>query len=184
MVKKKIPKAVREQLWIQDVGTVFAHECLIHWCHNKMTAYDFHTAHNIPESKGGVSTPYNLLPLCARCNQSMGCNYTITEWNDKYKEGDARGSQHPKLRLWKAQEEQKQTQIISTMRHLITERDLDTLTPRIIRRVLTRKYGDVFGDKDKREWIRDQCDIILNEDVYNETFSPRGTKINAHVTTG
>jgi HNH endonuclease len=79
--KKKIPKAIREAVWINYNGHTFDAKCNVQWCPNRITAYDFTVGHNIPESKGGATTVENLVPICSRCNQSMGNFYTITEWN-------------------------------------------------------------------------------------------------------
>jgi len=82
--KKRVPKAIREAVWIKHVGRRFDHKCLTHWCPNKMTVFDFQTSHNIPESKGGSMELDNLYPLCGRCNQSMGNKYTYDEWHDLF----------------------------------------------------------------------------------------------------
>ena len=79
--KKPIPTALREAVWITKCGRVFEHKCNVHWCPNIMTAYDFQAGHNIPESKGGPTNMDNLIPICGRCNNSMGDRYTIDEWN-------------------------------------------------------------------------------------------------------
>ncbi len=80
--KKKAPirKALREQVWIQKVGKVFDAKCSTPWCENSMNVFDFHCGHNIPESQGGPTNVENLIPLCSRCNLSMGDSYTIQEW--------------------------------------------------------------------------------------------------------
>ncbi len=78
--KDTIPRALREQVWIQNIGQEFEHKCTIDWCQNKMNVFDYHVGHNIPESKGGKTNIKNLKPICARCNLSMGNRYTITEW--------------------------------------------------------------------------------------------------------
>lgn len=78
--KKKIPKAIREQVWLYYFGRCFRHKCFVNWCKNKVTVFDFHVGHNIPESKGGKLTIRNLRPICSRCNLSMNSNYTITQW--------------------------------------------------------------------------------------------------------
>lgn len=83
-MKDKIPKALREQVWIRHCGTTFEHKCMTRWCQNKMTVFDFHVGHNIPESRGGPTILNNLVPLCSRCNTSMGNQYTIDEWNKMY----------------------------------------------------------------------------------------------------
>lgn len=78
--KQKIPKALREQVWLTNFGKKFEHKCFIPWCTNKINVFDYHVGHNIPESKGGQLCLENLKPICSRCNLSMGYQYTITEW--------------------------------------------------------------------------------------------------------
>lgn len=84
--KEKIPRALHEAVWVTYAGRVFEQKCLIPWCPNIMTVFDYQTGHNIPESKGGHATLENLRPICSRCNQSMGNKFTIQEWSDKYHE--------------------------------------------------------------------------------------------------
>jgi 5-methylcytosine-specific restriction endonuclease McrA len=78
--KANIPKALREQVWLKYIGSKFESKCLIPWCENRMTTFDFHVAHNVPESSGGKLDITNLRPLCSRCNLSMGNKYTISQW--------------------------------------------------------------------------------------------------------
>lgn len=83
MVKKaNIPRALREQVWITYVGKAYEYKCLIPWCQNIMSVFDFHVGHNVPESHGGTLDINNLRPICARCNLSMSNKYSITEWAD------------------------------------------------------------------------------------------------------
>jgi 5-methylcytosine-specific restriction endonuclease McrA len=79
--KANIPRALREQVWIQNAGKNFEHKCLVEWCQNIMNVFDFHVGHNIPESQGGATNIKNLKPICARCNLSMGNQYSIEEWS-------------------------------------------------------------------------------------------------------
>ena len=79
--KKNIPKAIREQVWIQSFGKIFEHKCYISWCNNEINVFDFHVGHDKPESEGGTLDVSNLKPICARCNLSMSNNYTIKQWN-------------------------------------------------------------------------------------------------------
>jgi 5-methylcytosine-specific restriction endonuclease McrA len=79
--KAPIPKALREQVWIRHMSRKFEGRCRVRWCSNIITVFDFQCGHNIPESKGGPTTIENLVPICARCNVSMGSSYTIDEWN-------------------------------------------------------------------------------------------------------
>ena len=78
--KGKIPKALREALWLKFSGKEFETKCQTTWCPNRITAYDFQAGHNVPESKGGATTLDNLVPICSRCNLSMGSQYTFSEW--------------------------------------------------------------------------------------------------------
>lgn len=80
--KGNIPKAIREQCWIQSFGKSFEHKCYIQWCDNLINPFDFHVGHDVPESEGGTLDITNLKPICARCNLSMSNNYTIQEWNN------------------------------------------------------------------------------------------------------
>jgi len=79
--KAKIPRALREQVWVASVGAKFESKCTISWCKNRMSVFDFHVGHNKPESKGGTLDIKNLRAICARCNYSMGSQYTIDEWS-------------------------------------------------------------------------------------------------------
>jgi 5-methylcytosine-specific restriction endonuclease McrA len=81
--KKKIPKALREALWISFHRNNFEARCCTPWCPNVVNAYSFQAGHNIPESRGGLTNIGNLVPICARCNLSMGSTYTFDEWCKK-----------------------------------------------------------------------------------------------------
>ena len=94
--KAKIPRALREQVWLISVGKFYEQKCIIDWCNNMMNVFDFHVGHNIPESKGGSTTIENLKPICSRCNSSMSNNYSIEEWSKMGKEsGKESGKKHP-----------------------------------------------------------------------------------------
>jgi len=77
----RIPKALREQVWLSIFNKQFEHKCYIDWCNNIINVFDFSVGHNIPVSKGGVTSLDNLKPICTRCNLSMSDTYTIDEWN-------------------------------------------------------------------------------------------------------
>jgi 5-methylcytosine-specific restriction endonuclease McrA len=78
--KKHIPVALREAVWLKNMGKAFSGKCKTTWCPNIVTVFDFQSGHDIPESKGGPTTLENLVPICGRCNQSMGNRYTFQEW--------------------------------------------------------------------------------------------------------
>ena len=82
--KGKIPKALREQVWIAKMGKYFNGACMISWCTNDISCFSFDCGHNIPESKGGPTNIENLIPICRNCNLGMSNKYTITEWEQKY----------------------------------------------------------------------------------------------------
>lgn len=82
--KCKIPKALREQVWITHMGHRFDGRCRVVWCKNRITVFDYECGHNIPESKGGKTTLDNLVAICARCNRSMGDTYSIDDWNRRF----------------------------------------------------------------------------------------------------
>lgn len=80
-MKEKIPKALREQIWLRDIGKKYEGKCRITWCENKISVFDFQCGHDIPESHGGQTILENLVPICSRCNLSMSNTYTIKQWN-------------------------------------------------------------------------------------------------------
>lgn len=81
-MKVKIPKALREQVWMTFCGDRwFKHKCLVSWCENIITPFNFEVGHNVPESKGGTTDISNLRPICGKCNKSMGDQYTIDEFS-------------------------------------------------------------------------------------------------------
>jgi hypothetical protein len=83
MGKKKIPLALKEQVWLIHFGDKsFKHKCYVKWCENIVTPFSFEVGHNIPESKGGTIDIDNLRPICAKCNRSMSDDYSIDEFSD------------------------------------------------------------------------------------------------------
>lgn len=79
--KKPILKALRDQVWLQNMGKIYEGKCKTSWCFNTISVTNFHCGHDIPESKGGLTTLSNLVPICASCNLSMGNRYTFAEWD-------------------------------------------------------------------------------------------------------
>ena len=82
--KDTISKALREQVWIRHAGRVFERKCPTDWCQNTISVFDFESGHDIPESKGGMTSVENLFPICSRCNKGMGNRYTFREWQTLY----------------------------------------------------------------------------------------------------
>jgi len=82
--KKKIPTALRNQVWINHMGERFRVKCPTSWCQTTITPFTFEAGHNIPESKGGQTVVENLIPICSTCNKSMGNSHTFTTWSSMY----------------------------------------------------------------------------------------------------
>ena len=79
--RKNLPRAVREQVWLKDMGKEYEGKCKIDWCNNEITVFNFQVGHNIPVSKGGNNKLNNLKPICSSCNLSMSNIYTIDQWS-------------------------------------------------------------------------------------------------------
>lgn len=82
--KAKIPLALKQTVWVNQFGEVYKRKCPVRWCHRIISVFDFEVGHNIPESKGGTTTPDNLRPICRQCNIGMGNRYTIDAWSQQY----------------------------------------------------------------------------------------------------
>jgi hypothetical protein len=82
--KAKIPLALKQTVWVNQFGEVYKRKCPVRWCHRVITVFDFEVGHNIPESRGGTTTPDNLRPICRQCNIGMGNRYTIDAWSQQY----------------------------------------------------------------------------------------------------
>ena len=80
----RVPKAVREQVWIKHMGKKYESKCYIKWCQSTINVFDFSLGDNVPVSKGGSDRISNLHPICCRCNTCMGNKYTIKEWNKAF----------------------------------------------------------------------------------------------------
>lgn len=98
--KEKIPVKLREEVWVAKMGRVFEGKCPTTWCSTNITVFEFESGHNIPESKGGATTIENLVPLCPRCNRSMGSKFTFDEWCIKHTEIDAHPTPTVKRPWW------------------------------------------------------------------------------------
>jgi 5-methylcytosine-specific restriction endonuclease McrA len=80
IIKKSIPQALRQQVWLNRIGEKFSGKCTTNWCKNTINVFNFECGHDKPQSKGGETVLKNLFPLCRQCNGSMGNKYSISEW--------------------------------------------------------------------------------------------------------
>ena len=73
--KIAIPKKLKELVWKTYVGqNILQTPCLI--CNDtQITAFNFHCAHVLADSKGGEPILENLRPVCGPCNGSMGTTH-------------------------------------------------------------------------------------------------------------
>ena len=55
-------------------------------CSNAINPFNFHAAHNVPDSKGGELSTKNLYPTCRECNLKMGNRYTVFGWRKRIRE--------------------------------------------------------------------------------------------------
>ncbi len=80
--KARIHTALREQVWLRQYGPAFDAKCYVCWCNNQINVFNFQCGHMLAESRGGSTTLDNLVPICSRCNQSMGTMH-MDEWQKK-----------------------------------------------------------------------------------------------------
>jgi len=72
--KKSIPVNLRIKVWKYYHGIAPEAECWV-GCGDKITFSTFHCGHILAEKKGGRATLENLIPICQRCNSSMGTDH-------------------------------------------------------------------------------------------------------------
>ena len=82
-------------VWMRYNRERFRAKCQVSWCKNTITPFAFEVGHNIPESKGGSTTLDNLMPICSSCNRSMGNNYSITEYSEKFADASKKEKSSP-----------------------------------------------------------------------------------------
>jgi 5-methylcytosine-specific restriction endonuclease McrA len=82
-IRKKIPKAVREQVWDVYIGTAKM-EGKCYCCGwRTITFREFEVGHNKAVAKGGKDNISNLRPICRKCNSSTG-TMSIEQYKKKY----------------------------------------------------------------------------------------------------
>jgi hypothetical protein len=83
MVKKKIPEAVKFAVWCDFCGkntaSIKCPVCSIEILYQR----NFEAGHIQSEAKGGETKLGNLIPLCSKCNKSIGTK-NVVEFMDEY----------------------------------------------------------------------------------------------------
>ena len=73
--KKRIPAALRKQVWNHYVGAPKGQTLCLVCKHNTIDKLGFEAGHVVPECLGGPTTLENLRPICGDCNRSMGSQH-------------------------------------------------------------------------------------------------------------
>lgn len=97
--KTKIKAALREQVWLRHAGPTFKSKCQTRWCQNEINVFNFQCGHVQAESKGGQTTVENLIPLCSRCNLSMGTLH-MDSWNELGGQSQQQPTKSRFTKLW------------------------------------------------------------------------------------
>ncbi len=176
-----ISNSQKHILWMESFNGN-RHSCPI--CdYNMIEKNNFHTGHIIAKSKGGSNLNDNLLPICQKCNLSMGTKYLISYWLNINGNNIKKSIQHCQLK------HNKKSQIMTKMFHYLMNIEIDILLIGIHKQniISTKYFSDVVkvdGNlyyNDPNLWINDRYslfwsdferDIIIfdNSIVMNDTY--------------
>lgn len=81
--KKGIPKALKKMVWDKYVGANIGQTKCLCCKHEDIRQIEFHCGHVIAEANQGKTDLFNLRPICAQCNLSMG-KMNMNEFMSKY----------------------------------------------------------------------------------------------------
>lgn len=70
--KKPLSGRFRQINWAKHVGTQTGACLCFTGCGKEITQLDFECGHIIAEAHGGASSHSNIVPICSKCNRSMG----------------------------------------------------------------------------------------------------------------
>lgn len=79
--KATIPKALRDAVWVRDIGKNYNGNCYV--CQKEVDITSFECAHIIAEVNGGETTLSNLRITCKICNLSCGKN-NLDDFKEKF----------------------------------------------------------------------------------------------------
>lgn len=91
--KKRIPKDLRDSVWITYVGKSFSGICFC-GCGKDMTVFDYDCGHVIAECRGGATIIENLRPVLHKCNTSMA-SMDMNTYRSTYYPASARPPEVP-----------------------------------------------------------------------------------------
>jgi hypothetical protein len=75
--KQKIPKVIKDEIWDYYIGNDVA-QILCPCCQKTpITMREFVAGHVLSEKNGGTVTRENIVPICNKCNSSMGARHMI-----------------------------------------------------------------------------------------------------------
>ena len=77
---KVFSKQVKIAVWEHHCGKVYSHKCHIRLCSTIMKVSDFDIGHIVAYSRNSEDQLSNLLPICYKCNKSMG-TMSIPDYN-------------------------------------------------------------------------------------------------------
>lgn len=81
--KKGIPKALKKMVWDKYVGANIGQTKCLCCKHENIRQIEFHCGHVVAEANKGKTDVYNLRPICAQCNLSMG-KMDMNQFMSKY----------------------------------------------------------------------------------------------------
>lgn len=73
--KKTIPKCLKRAVWDSVFGPEVGEALCVCCKRQKIRQIEFACGHIVAESKGGLTTIENLVPICNQCNLSMGSKH-------------------------------------------------------------------------------------------------------------
>ena len=75
--KTPIPKVIKDEIWDHYIGNTVASVACPCCQKSKITMRDFVAGHVLSEKHGGSITCENLVPICNKCNSSMGARHMV-----------------------------------------------------------------------------------------------------------
>lgn len=88
--KASLPKVLKVQVWEHYIGKGVGNALCMCCKRQAITPFAYHCGHVISESTGGSNDIYNLRPICAGCNLSMG-KKDMRDFMKKYNYGELDG---------------------------------------------------------------------------------------------